>query len=129
MKGFVIGILVTAVAFAILAYVLPQVEYKGDAIALIALAAVFGVVNALIKPVVKLLSFPINMMTLGLFGLVINGLLLLLTVGAANTLFDVPITVGGFPADGLTLDSIAAAIIAAIVLGLITTVIGLVVHD
>jgi len=128
-KGFVIGILVTAVAFAILAYILPQVEYKGDAVALIVLAAVFGVVNGLIKPVVKLLSFPVNVMSMGLFGLVINGLLLLLAVGAANALFDVPVTVGGFPADGVTLDSIGAAIIAAIVLGLITTVIGLFVHD
>ncbi len=129
MRGFLVGIVVTAVAFAILAYILPQVEYSGGIVEIIILAAVFGVVNGLIKPVVKILSFPINMMTLGLFGLVINGLLLLLTVWAANSLFDVPITVGGFPTDGLSLDAIFGAIIAAIVLGLITTVIGLFVHD
>ena len=129
MKGFVIGILVTAVAFAILAYVLPQFEYKGDAIALIVLAAVFGVVNALIKPVVKLLSFPINMLTLGLFGLVVNGLLLLLAVWAANSLFDVPVTLAKFPTEALSVDTVIAAVIGAIVLGLITTVIGLFVHD
>lgn len=129
MRGFLIGIVVTAVAFAILAYVLPQVEFDGDAVQLVVLALVFGVVNGLIKPVVRILSFPITAMTLGLFALVINGALLLLTAWFANSVLDVPFTVGGFPTDRLSLDAIAGAIIAAIVLGLITAAIGLFVKD
>ena len=47
----------------------------------------------------------------------------------ANTWFDIPFTIAGFPDKSLSIDAIVAAIVASIVLGIITTVIGLVVHD
>ena len=68
-------------------------------------------------------------MTLGLFGVVVNGLLLLLVAYVANTWFDIPFTIAGFPDSALSIDAIIAAIVASIALGLITTVIGLVVPD
>ncbi len=80
MKGIIIGIAATAIAFAILINVLPasMVSFSGDNVQLVVLAILFGLVNSFIKPVVKILSFPISMMTLGLFGLVVNAAMLLL---------------------------------------------------
>ena len=132
MKGFLITLVVTAIAIVIVTYILPSVQFKNasDHIPqVIILAALIGLVNSFIKPVVGILSFPVNAMTLGLFGVVVNGVLLLLVAYVANSWFDVPFTIAGFPDSALSIDAIVAAIVASIAMGLITTVIGLVVHD
>jgi putative membrane protein len=131
MKGIVIGIAATAIAFAILVNILPasMVEFQGGAAQLVILAIVFGFVNAFIKPVVKILSFPISMMTLGTFGIVINAALLLVVAYAADTVASVKFTIGGFPAGGITSDTIVGAVVASVALGIISTIVGLVVHD
>jgi len=130
-KGIVIGIAATAIAFAILVNVLPasMVEFTGDNVQLVILAILFGLVNSFIKPVVKILSFPISMMTLGLFGFVVNAAMLLLVAYIADNYADIAFTVGGFPASGITADTIVGALVASIALGIITTIVGLVVHD
>ena len=98
MRGFLIGTAVTALAFAIVTRVLPQfVELGGDLPQLILVALIFGVVNGVIKPIVKLFSLPITVMTLGLFSFVINAGMLLLVAWVSHELFDVPMSVGGFP--------------------------------
>ena len=79
MLSFVIGVIVSAIALAVTTTVLPSITYGGETQTLIIVALIFGVVNALIGPIVRLLSLPLRMMTFGLFGLVINGGLLLLT--------------------------------------------------
>lgn len=76
--GFFVSWLVSALAIVIAAYLLPGVKVSGPLAALIT-AAVLGLVNAVIKPVLLLLTLPINILTLGLFTLVINALLVLLT--------------------------------------------------
>ena len=132
MKGFLITLVVTAIAIVIVTYILPSVQFKNasDHIPqVVILAALIGLVNSFIKPVVGILSFPVNAMTLGLFGVVVNGVLLLLIAYVANTWFDIPFTIAGFPDSALSIDAIIAAIVASIALGLITAVIGLVVHD
>ena len=129
MKGFVIGVVATAIALVLLAFVLPSVEYGGDIVGLILLALVFGVVNGLIKPIVKLFSFPITAMTLGLFSIVINAALLLLGTWVAYELFGVAFTIAGFPTAGLSIDVLVSALVAAVVLSIISTIVGLVVHD
>jgi putative membrane protein len=53
---------------------------------LLLIAVVFGVVNAVIKPIVKFFTFPFILLTLGLFTLVINALMLLLTAGLLRSL-------------------------------------------
>jgi putative membrane protein len=130
-KGFIIGVVATAIAFAILVYLLPddRVAFGGDAVALVGLSIVFGVVNGLIKPIVRLLALPIRVMTLGLIGFVINAAMLLLTAWFAYDVLNIEFTVGGFPAEGLSLDAIFTAIVASIVLSIISTIVGLVIHD
>lgn len=129
MKGFLIGVAVTAIAFAVLAYFIPQIQLGDEVIEYIALGLVFGVVNSLIKPIVKLFSFPITAMTLGLFGLVINTAMLMLVSWLCVEVLDVPFSIAGFPESGLSLEAIGWAFVASIGLSLISTIIGLVVHD
>ena len=129
MKGIVLSIAATAIAFAILTLILPQVKYDGDPVHLVVIAALFGVVNALVKPVVKLLSFPINFMTMGLFGLAINVVLFMGVAYLSDRVVKVQFTIAGWPGHGLTFDVIGTAVVASIVLGVLTAVVGLVVKD
>ena len=72
MKGFILGDRRPRRSpSSILIKVLPasMIDFEGETPQLVLLAVVVGVVNAVIKPIVKILSFPISMMTLGLFGL------------------------------------------------------------
>ncbi len=131
MKGFVIGVVATALAFALMDWLLPQVsiEPDDDILGLLGLSLVFGLVNALIKPIVKLLSLPVTLMTLGLFGLVINVALLFLVSWVTQSVLNVTLSIGGWPQDGFTLEAIVGALLASIVLTLIQTAIGLIVKD
>jgi putative membrane protein len=130
-RGLVTAIAVSAIAFAVLLYVLPDsmIDFKGDTTQLIILAVGVGVVNALIKPVIKALSFPISLLTLGLFGLVVNVALVLGIAWAAQDLAKLDLTVGGFPTSGITADTILAAVVVAVAMSILTTIIGLVIHD
>ena len=97
-----------AVAIAITAAIMPSVEIDGGVLPLLGVAVVFGFVNALIGPVLRLISLPLTVVTFGLFGLVINGALLGITAGLTDTL-----DVGGF------LAVIGAAILISIISGVL----------
>lgn len=127
MKSFIAGTIVTAIAFFILTKFLPHyVKYDGELLGLIVIAIIFGIVNGLIGPAVKLLTLPISFMTMGLFGFVVNGLLLLLTALIVNKA-GFALTVGGFPKSDFGIDAIVAAVIGSIVLSLVSTIVGMVV--
>ena len=81
----------TAVAIALAAALVPSVHVDGGVFALLGIAVVFGLVNALIGPVLRIISLPLTVMTLGLFTLVVNGALLAITAGLTDAL-----DVGGF---------------------------------
>ena len=127
MRKFIVGTIATAITFAIVSYLLPQIDYGGSIQTLIAVSLIAGVVNGLIAPVVKALSMPISMMTMGLFGIVVNAALLLLIAWIASiATFD--FTVGGFPPN-LDLDAITAAVIGSVAISLVGSVVGMVVRD
>jgi putative membrane protein len=128
-KGALIRIAATAVTFMVLPTLLPQVEFTGGLLQLVIVAVLFGIANGVVKPIAKLLSFPINMLTLGLFGLVINVALVLLVAWVADEFFQAGLVVGGFPTDGLSVDAIVAAFIVGIVLSVVQTIAGLIVKD
>lgn len=129
MRSFVIGTVITAVAFYILVQLLPTMfGYDGGNLSLVVIAVVFGVVNGLVGPIVKTLALPISFMTMGLVGFLINGALLLLTAFVTD-LAGFRLQVGDFPPDLLTADTLVAAVIGAVVLSVITTIIGMVVPD
>ena len=131
MKGFILAILASAIAFVILINVLPSsmIQFQGENLQLALLALAVGVVNAVIKPIVKILSFPISLMTLGLAGIVINAALLLGVAFLAQNWAKLDFTIGGWPTGGFTADTVVGAVVASVLLGLISAVVGLVVKD
>lgn len=81
---FLIWVVVNALALAAAAWLIEGIRVAGSsteeqAITLIVVALIFGVVNAVVEPIVKLLSLPFIILTLGLFLIVINAAMLLLT--------------------------------------------------
>lgn len=76
---FLTRLLVNAAALWVATRVVSGVTYTGDWLPFLGVALVFGVVNATIRPVAKILTFPLIILTLGIFALVVNGLMLWLT--------------------------------------------------
>ena len=121
--GFLIRPAITAVALWITTLIVPGVEVTGrgganNALTLIVVALIFGVVNAVLKPVIKVVGCVFYLLTLGLFALVVNALLFLLTDWIARGL-DLPFHVNGF----------WAAFWGAIVMAVVTWLISVVVPD
>lgn len=129
MKGFIVGTIVTAIAFYVLTTFLPQfVKYDGQILGLLIIAIIFGLVNGLIGPIVRALTFPLTLMTMGLIGFVINAALLLVTAAFTDAV-GLNLTVGKFPPTLLSADTLVSAVIGAVVLSLVSTVVRLVVRD
>ena len=129
MRSFIVSTIVTAIAFFVLTRFLPQfVAYEGQLLGLLALAVIFGIVNGLIGPIVRTLAFPLTLMTMGLIGFLINAALLLVTAAVADAV-GLDLKVGDFPPTLLSADTLVAAIIGAVVLSLVSTVVRLVVPD
>lgn len=129
MKGFIIGTAITALAFYVLTTFLPQfVSYEGELVGLLVLAVIFGLVNGAIGPIVKTMAIPISLMTMGLVGFLVNAALFLVTALIADSA-GFNLTVGDFPPDLLTADTIVAAVIGSVVLSLVGTAARLVVPD
>lgn len=82
----ILRIIINAVAIWLTTLLFSGLNFSGDIIALIVVAIIFGLVNAFIRPIVRLFSLPITVVTLGLFTLVINALMLWLTVWLAPAL-------------------------------------------
>ncbi|MGK5698037.1 phage holin family protein [Streptomyces sp. URMC 128] len=100
MMNFVVKTIANAGALAVAVWLLDKITLTGDSTGkkagtLIIVALIFGLVNFLVKPVVKLLSLPLLILTLGLFTLVVNALMLLLTSWLADKL-DLSFHVEGF---------------------------------
>jgi putative membrane protein len=118
--GFLIRLVVNAVALAAAAWLFDGIEVGGAddgdrVLTLLVVALIFGLVNAFIAPIVKLLSLPFIVLTLGLLLLVINALMLLLTSRLAEA-FDVDFVVDGFWAalGGSIVISIVGAVLGAV---------------
>ena len=84
--SFLIRIVVNAVALYAASYFVEGVSLEGDTISILIVALVFGLINAVIKPIVKIFSFPFILLSLGLFTLVINALMLMLTDAVSSSL-------------------------------------------
>jgi len=109
MQRFLLGVFVNALALSAAAWLVPGIQLNGGFWDIVVVALVFGVVNALLKPILLLLSLPFLLLTLGLFALVVNGVLLLLTAGLVASL-----SVSGF----------GAAVLGSIVISLVTLILG-----
>ena len=115
---FLVRWLVNAAALWVATQIVPGVSYSGGPLPLLGVALVFGVVNAVIRPVAKILTFPIIILTLGIFALVINGLMLMLT-SALSSALGLGFHVRGF----------WAAFWGALVVSLVSTILSLFIRD
>ncbi|MEU6809569.1 phage holin family protein [Streptomyces sp. NPDC046831] len=84
MKNFIVKTIANAGALAVAVWLLDKITLTGDSTGrkigtLVAVALVFGLVNLVVKPIVKVLTLPLFLLTLGLITLVVNALMLLLT--------------------------------------------------
>ncbi len=120
---FVTRVLANAVALAVAAWLFDGIRVRGDdttgqVLTVLGVALVFGVVNAVVAPVVKLLSLPFIILTLGLLLLVINALMLILTSRISEA-------VGlGFRVDGFW-----TAVFASIVISVVSAGVGALLED
>ena len=83
---FALRMLANAAALWVATRLVPGVTYNGGWLPLFGVALVFGVVNTFIRPVAQVLTFPLVVVTLGLFLLVINGCMLWLTSALSDSL-------------------------------------------
>ncbi len=83
---FLLRLLITALALWVATRVVPGIQFSGTPVALLGVALVFGVVNAFLGTLIKLLALPLTVLTLGLFALVINACLLYLTAQLSQSL-------------------------------------------
>ncbi|MET8827592.1 phage holin family protein [Streptomyces sp. NPDC004610] len=100
MKNFVVKTIANAGALAVAVWLLDKITLTGDSTGkkvgtLLVVALIFGVVNFIVKPLVQLLSLPLLILTLGLFTLIVNALMLMLTSWLADKL-DLSFHVEGF---------------------------------
>lgn len=112
----VIQILVNAAALWVAVQIVPGLGFSGDLWKLLLVAVIFGLINAFIRPILLIFTLPITIMTLGLFLLVINALLLILT-GVISTELNL----------GFTVEDFWAALLGSIVISIVGTILSLVI--
>jgi putative membrane protein len=83
---FLIRLLINAAALWVATQIVPGVSFNGGVLPFLGVALVFGIINATLRPVTKVLTFPLILITLGLFALVVNGLMLWLTSSLSQSL-------------------------------------------
>lgn len=115
---FLARLLVNAVALWVATSIVPGVTYDGGLLPFVGVAFMFGLINATLRPVLKILTFPIIVLTLGIFALVVNGLMLWLTSSLSSAL-GLGFHVGGF----------WAAFWGALVVSIVSTILSIVVRD
>jgi putative membrane protein len=122
--GILIRLLITAVSLWIATLVIDGIDLTSDSASgkagtLIAVAVIFGVVNAVLRPIIKVLGCGLYVLTLGLVALLVNGLLFLLTSWIAGELGL------GFHVDNFW----PAALLGALLVGVVSWVLNMLVPD
>ena len=123
MVDLIVKILINAAALFAAVKLLPSnllsFNWGDDWWKLLVVALVFALVNSYIKPIVKALSMPIGLLTLGLIGFVINAAMLLLTAAVSGQL-KLGFKLGTFPPD-INSDTIIGALVAAVIISVVST--------
>ncbi len=118
MTKFFLRWAINAIALYVAVQFVAGINFEGGWTGLLWLALIIGLLNALVRPVLKLLTFPLIILTLGLFTVVINTIVLMLTssIGQAFNL-------------GLTVDGFWSALLGSIVISLVSVVLSLILRD
>jgi putative membrane protein len=119
----IVRLLAGAVALAVAAWLIDGISIgpgttREKAVTLFFVAVIFGLVNLIVRPIARLISIPLLILTLGLFTFVVNALMLLLTEWIADR-FDLAFHVDGF----------WSALLGALVISVVTFVINVILPD
>ncbi len=101
----ILKLLVNAAALWVAAWLIDGIELTDDILTILFIALVFGLINTFIRPILKLISLPVVILTLGLFTFVINALMLALTAAIM---------------DGLSIDGFVSALLGAVVITVVS---------
>lgn len=115
---FLLRVLITAAALWVAVEIVPGIEHTGPWINLLGVALVFGAVNAVIRPLLLVLTCPLVLLTLGLFIFVLNALMLWLT-GLVSAALGLGFSVTGF----------LPALIGGLVVGIVSTALNILLGD
>ena len=118
MTKFIIRWVINAVALFAAVWIVPGIDYLGDWTGILWLALIIGLLNSLVRPLLKFLTCPLIILTLGLFTLVINTGMLLLTR-----------TIGQSLGIGLSVDSFWSALLGSLVMSLVSIVMSVIFRD
>lgn len=111
MTGLVLRLLLNAAALWVAVRIVSGITYQGTWMGFLGVALVFGIVNTIVKPLLTFFSFPVILLTLGLFYLVVNALALWITAGISGSL--------GL---GFRVDGFGAAFFGALLVSLVNLV-------
>jgi putative membrane protein len=126
MTSRLIRVAIITVALLLAALLVPDIEVdwgdeaEGAVLTLLAVALVFGFVNGFIRPIAKLVSIPLNLLTLGMFSVVLNAALLLLVAYLVDLVLGPLIVIGGYPPE-LGIEAIAAAAMGSFIISAVST--------
>ncbi len=125
MRTFVLRVIITAAALWIAAYLINIVFPGGFSLtdrapALLLVALIFGVINALIRPIVQFLTCPLQMITLGLFTFVVNAAMLLLTQRIVQDYVS---------PEAIAVSDFTIAFLAGIIISIVSTILSTVLID
>ena len=132
MIDLLVKIIVNAIAVYVAVLLVPQIsfpaadnllQFEGNWWHVIVVALILALINAYVKPILKVLSFPITLVSMGLFALVLNAFLLLFVAFLAGNV-EVNFSIGGFPPN-FTADSFVGALLGSIVISIVTIVLGM----
>jgi len=118
MTKFFIRWAINALALYAAVSIVSGIEFEGNWINLVWLALIFGLLNALVRPLLKFLTCPLIILTLGLFTIVINTIMLMLTSSIGQS-FNL----------GLTVDGFWPAVLGSLVISIVSMIMTLILHD
>jgi putative membrane protein len=118
MTRFILRWAINAMALYVAVLMVPGIEFRGDWVGVLWLALISGLLNALVRPVLKFLTCPLIILTLGFFTIFINTALLLLTTRIGQAL-NIGITVNGF----------WSALLGSLVISIVSVILSLFVRE
>ncbi|MBW2451616.1 MAG: phage holin family protein [Deltaproteobacteria bacterium] len=113
MYGLIIRWFILSVAIVVAAYLFPGIHVKSFGTALVA-ALVLGILNAFFRPILIILTLPINVLTLGLFTFVINAFLLMMTSGVIG---------------GLVVNGFGSALLGSLIISIVSWLLSSFIND
>jgi putative membrane protein len=126
MIRFFVSTSINALALWVATILIPAITltpYGGEGVwqrigSFLLVGAIFGLVNAIIAPIIKVLAFPLYILTFGLISFVINGALLLFVAWLSSQIGSDIFTIDGFTSEGLTVESMGWAILGAVIVSI-----------